>query len=81
MAIGTYSIQWARLPRSFFYCIHPAVESHDYDVPSTPMEVEIQKVFLTDGKVTIEVTSCIEELCGLNLAEIENQITEIYDRE
>ena len=81
MATGTYSHPMGAVSALFFYCVHPAVESHDYDVPSTPMEIEIQKVFLTDDKVTIEVTSCIEELCGLNLAEIENQIMESYDRE
>lgn len=65
----------------FSYSLIPRVKSWDYDVPDTPAEVEILRVEITNGPCTIDITSCVEELCGLDLSEIENQILENYDRE
>jgi len=59
----------------FFYS-YEVDRSGDHWTPNGGTTLDIDKVELTDGKVTIDITSCVDELCGISISDIEDQIQE-----
>lgn len=77
--IGTYEhvlIEGADEVSALFFYSYIVDESGDYYTPNGGAVLDINKVVLTDGKVTIDITSCVEEFCRINLSDIEDKITE-----
>lgn len=56
------------------YSYQPPERSWDYDQPDDPASCEITKIELENEGCSIDITSCIEELCDLSIDQLEEKI-------
>jgi hypothetical protein len=75
---GTYCHTLTEDVSVLFFYEYIVDDSGDYHTPNGGATLDIHKVELTDGVSVVDITSCIDDLCGLRITDIEDLIKDQY---
>lgn len=71
---GTYEFDLGGGVFALFSYSYERDTSGDYWTPNGGDTIDIDKVELTDGKSVLDITHCVDELCGISISDIEDKI-------
>ena len=71
---GTYTEDLGGGVYAVFFYDYEADTSGDYHTPNGGATIDIHKVTLEDGKSSVDITHCVDELCSMSITDIEDKI-------
>ena len=71
---GTYEFDLGGGVYALFSYSYEPDTSGDYYTPNGGATLDIHKVTLEDGKSSVDITHCIDELCAISITDIEDKI-------
>jgi len=78
--ISTYTHVLTEDVHVLFFYSYEVDDSGDWHTPNGGTTIDINKVVLSNYKVSVDITDCVEELCNLSISDIEDTIQQTIEK-